>query len=143
MRLLSDEQRAAIARAIRATTDPERIVLFGSEAAGKATSDSDIDLLVIEKEPFTPGRGRRRRAAQIRRALPEFGMSYDVLVYDVREYDKWRDTENHVICWATREGEVLYGERERPCEGDASNGRIGSGRGPRDDLDADARTVRG
>ncbi len=108
--MLNDEQLKAVARAIRAATDPERIVLFGSQVTGATTTDSDIDLLVIDKTPFVPGRGRRRRIAEIRRSLPDFGAPYDVLVYDAREYEKWRDTNNHVIFWATREGRVLYGE---------------------------------
>ena len=34
--------------------DPEAIILFGSRARGDARADSDIDLLVIEREPSTP-----------------------------------------------------------------------------------------
>jgi predicted nucleotidyltransferase len=37
---------------------PEAIVLFGSRARGNARADSDVDLLVIEKEPFSLQRSR-------------------------------------------------------------------------------------
>jgi len=40
---------------IAETYDPQRVVLFGSHARGTATSDSDVDLLVIlafEGKPF-------------------------------------------------------------------------------------------
>lgn len=110
MRLLTGDERRAIARAILTTARAEQIVLFGSQATGRPTRDSDIDLLVIDREPFGPGRSRRRRVAAIRRSLPEFGLPYDVLLYDTAEYDTWRDTKNHVINWAMREGQVLHGE---------------------------------
>lgn len=31
--------------------DPEKIILFGSYAYGKPTKDSDIDIMIIKKEP--------------------------------------------------------------------------------------------
>lgn len=37
---------------IIAEVDPEQIILFGSRARGEARPDSDVDLLVIEREPF-------------------------------------------------------------------------------------------
>ena len=33
---------------------PEVIILFGSRARGDARPDSDVDLLVVETEPFSP-----------------------------------------------------------------------------------------
>ena len=48
---------------------PETIILFGSRARGDARSDSDIDLLVVEKEPFSPQRSRRKEAARLYMAL--------------------------------------------------------------------------
>jgi len=38
--------------------DPEAIIMFGSRTRGDARPDSDVDLLVIEREPFGPGRRR-------------------------------------------------------------------------------------
>jgi uncharacterized protein len=39
---------------------PEQIILFGSGARDEAGEDSDVDLLVIESEPFGPERSRCR-----------------------------------------------------------------------------------
>jgi predicted nucleotidyltransferase len=41
--------------------DPETIILFGSRARGEARPDSDVDLLVVEKEPFTPSAAGARK----------------------------------------------------------------------------------
>ena len=61
-----------IAEKIRKNYDPEKIILFGSFAYGKATRDSDIDMLIVKRtrkksssvnssEP-TPNRLNRKRA---------------------------------------------------------------------------------
>jgi hypothetical protein len=42
-----------IVDAIVQEVDPETIILFGSRARGDALPDSDVDLLIVEKEPFT------------------------------------------------------------------------------------------
>ena len=49
---LINDMKDAIVREV----DPEKIILFGSWALGLAHEQSDVDLLVIEREPF----GHRR-----------------------------------------------------------------------------------
>ena len=39
-------------QAIVAEVDPEQVILFGSRARGDAREDSDVDLVVVEAEPF-------------------------------------------------------------------------------------------
>jgi predicted nucleotidyltransferase len=91
--------------------DPSMIVLFGSQARGTAGPDSDVDLLVIDDEPFSPTRSRRRIIGDIRRAIPAGPWPVDVLVFDTNELDRWRHTTNHVLSRALDEGVVVY---ERP-----------------------------
>ena len=38
--------------------DPEQVILFGSRARGDAGPESDVDLIVVEAEPFGPERDR-------------------------------------------------------------------------------------
>jgi len=40
-----------IVRRILAVAKPDRVIVFGSAAAGRMTADSDIDLLVVEPVP--------------------------------------------------------------------------------------------
>ncbi|MDX1605185.1 MAG: nucleotidyltransferase domain-containing protein [Candidatus Competibacterales bacterium] len=91
--------------------DPEWIVLFGSHARGGARPDSDIDLLVVEREPFTATRGRQDELKRLRRAFWRFRVPIDVLLYSREEIDRWRESPNHVIGRSLREGVTLY---ERP-----------------------------
>lgn len=88
---------------------PEAIILFGSRARGDARPDSDIDLLVIEREPFGPGRSRIEEAARLYRALGDVPASKDLLVYSRDEVADRRTTPSHVVGRACREGRLLYG----------------------------------
>ena len=95
--------------------DPQRIYLFGSYARGQAGENSDLDLLIVEREEFAPERSRRREMARIWRALASFRVPKDILVYTQDEVAYWRDTRNHIIARALREGRLLYEKpRTRP-----------------------------
>ena len=87
---------------------PQRILLFGSWARGEASEHSDVDFLVVEREPFGENRSRRKEAARIWRCLSEFRIPTDILVYSNSEVAQWQGSSHHVIGTALREGKVLY-----------------------------------
>ena len=91
--------------------DPDQIILFGSRARGDARAGSDVDLVVVESEPFGRERSRRLEAARLYRTLSGFLVSKDILVYSRDEVEYWRDSLNHVLARALREGRVLYERR--------------------------------
>ena len=100
-----------VTAALVEAADPEQVILFGSHARGEAGPESDIDLIVVEAEPFGPERDVRLEEARLRRALPGFDVSVDILVFSRDDVNYWRDSLNHVLARALREGKVLY---ERP-----------------------------
>ena len=105
---------ALLGRMVRAIVDevgPEQVILFGSRARGDEREGSDVDLLVVEAEQFGPDRSRHRELVRIYHALTGFRVSVDVLVYSLDDVDHWRDSLNHVLARALREGKVLH---ERP-----------------------------
>ena len=104
--------------AIVEAADPEQVILFGSRARGDARPDSDVDLVVVEAEPFGPGRSRLAEINRLMRALGGLGVAKDVLVYSLDEVEYWRDSLNNVLARALREGRVLY---ERPRAGARSS----------------------
>ena len=89
---------------------PRQVLVFGSRARGEAGADSDVDLLVVEDEPFGRQRSRRAELRRIRRALASFRVPKDILVYSHAEVQHWRHSRNHIIGKAYREGSVLYGD---------------------------------
>jgi predicted nucleotidyltransferase len=105
---ISDELIDRMARRIVTEVDPEKVVLFGSWARGEASEQSDVDFLVIEREPFNAQRSRREEAVRIWQCLSEFRVPKDILVYSVDEADQWRDSRYHVVGRALQEGKVLY-----------------------------------
>ena len=91
--------------------DPEQVILFGSRARGDAGMHSDVDLIVVEAAPFGEGRSRDAEETRLWRALARFHVPKDLLVYSRDEVEYWRNSLNHVLARALREGRVLY---ERP-----------------------------
>ena len=98
-------------RVIVDEVDPDQVILFGSCAHGDNREDSDVDLLVIESEPFGKTRSRRLEAVRLWRALSSFVVPKDIVVYSRNEVLRWRGSVNHILARAFREGKVLY---ERP-----------------------------
>jgi uncharacterized protein len=87
---------------------PEAIILFGSRARGDARPDSDIDLLVVEAEPFSAQRSRRSETTRLYRLLRDMPLAKDLLLYSKDEFDFWKTSLNHVVGRAHREGRVLH-----------------------------------
>src|SRR5258706_7383160 len=92
---VSDDLLSQMAQVIVQAVEPERIVLFGSHARGDARPDSDVDLLVIEREGFGKQRSRRREAALLWRALAHFPVPKDILVFSQKEAAAWQDFSRH------------------------------------------------
>ena len=106
--IISREQLTAIADAIKQTANPELVILFGSQARGTANEDSDVDLLIVGNRPLNEAWSRRREIARIRRCLPPLKVPIDILFFTPDEVLRWKDTTNHIVSEAFREGEVLY-----------------------------------
>jgi|APFre7841882654_1041346.scaffolds.fasta_scaffold297771_1 predicted nucleotidyltransferase len=94
--------------AIVEAVDPEQIILFGSQARGDARTGSDIDLLVVETDPFSAVRSRRKELARVCRALAPYTVPIDVLLYSRAELAQWKHSRTHVIGRALRDGKVVY-----------------------------------
>jgi predicted nucleotidyltransferase len=91
-------------RRLVAVANPTKIVLFGSYAEGKATPDSDLDLLVIERE--VPS--KREEMVRLRKAIGSIGLPVDVLVFSEGEVSDWGHLPGTALYWALKEGKVLY-----------------------------------
>lgn len=70
-----------------------------------------MDLLVIEKDPFSAQRSRRMVAARLYGRLAGFGVAKDLLLYSWEEVSQLAGSLNHVVARAMREGKLLYEQR--------------------------------
>ncbi len=108
MSAVADELIQKMADTIVREVDPAQIILFGSRARGDADAHSDVDLLIVQDRPFSSLRGRLEQKGRLWRVLAKFGVPVDILMYAPDQLDKWRDSRNHVIGHALREGKVVY-----------------------------------
>lgn len=65
--------------------DPEKIILFGSQARGDGGPDSDVDLLVVMNTE-----SRKRATREIRMALDAMGIPKDIVVITPEEFRSWK-----------------------------------------------------
>lgn len=102
MKVKRQEIRRVCAQIVR-LFQPERIVLFGSYAYGRPTTDSDVDLLVVM--PFD-GKGFRK-ASEIRSRIDaEFPL--DLVVRTPEEVSRRLTGGDFFLREVTEKGQLLY-----------------------------------
>jgi predicted nucleotidyltransferase len=101
---IDDTLAREIVHRILTVAKPDRIILFGSAAAGSMSQDSDIDLLVVDPAPAN----RTVASVRIRRALGELGYPVDVLVISTRRFEDTKNTFGGIAYPAHKYGRVLY-----------------------------------
>ena len=84
--------------------DPDRIILFGSHASGRADRDSDIDLLVVKETALRPV----DRHVEVERLLSDRLVALDLIVYTPRELRELYAAGSSLIAEIMESGRVLY-----------------------------------
>jgi len=93
-----------IVRQILSVTRPERIILFGSAATGTMTADSDVDLLVIERDFGNP----RQESIRLRSALADLNFAVDVFAMSPERCAETKDIIGGLAYPANKYGKVIY-----------------------------------
>jgi predicted nucleotidyltransferase len=93
-----------VVRRVVDVAHPARIVLFGSAASGRMTRDSDVDLLVLERDPGNT----RDESVRIRQALRGMGCPFDVIVMRAEYFEETKDIVGGIAFPANKYGRVVY-----------------------------------
>lgn len=83
---------------------PDRIILFGSRAAGHASAESDIDLLVVKDTELRP----IERRIEVERLLADRRVPLDLLVYTPSELRSLYCSGSPFIEEVFRTGKVVF-----------------------------------
>jgi predicted nucleotidyltransferase len=101
---IDDALLSEIVRRILSVAAPDKIILFGSAAAGKMTADSDIDLLIVGAD----ARHQRTLAVRLRDALRGLGYPFDVIVISTEWFEESKGVIGGVAYPANKYGTVVY-----------------------------------
>lgn len=101
---IDDSLARELVRRVLSAASPAKIILFGSAATGEMTSDSDIDLLIVENESAR----RHDRALAIRDAIGDIGWPVDVLIIAPDRFERTKDLIGGIAYPAHKYGRVLY-----------------------------------
>ncbi|WP_295392685.1 nucleotidyltransferase domain-containing protein [uncultured Thiodictyon sp.] len=106
MDTISPELLDEAVRRIVHAVHPEQILLFGSQAWGHPTADSDIDLLVILSTSDQPG---YRRAQEVYRSLYGLTLPIEIVVRTRDEVTRAARVATSLERQALDRGRVLHG----------------------------------
>lgn len=99
-----EKQLKEVISCILREASPDRIILFGSAATGDFGKDSDLDLLILERNPTD----QRRESIQIRRALKHIGLPMDIIVMKTERFEETKEIIGGLARPANKYGRVLY-----------------------------------
>jgi predicted nucleotidyltransferase len=83
---------------------PDRVILFGSAAGGDMTTDSDLDLLVIESEVSDV----RQESHRLRTALENIPWPVDIIVMSRQRFEETKNVIGGIAYPAQKYGRTLY-----------------------------------
>lgn len=89
---------------IRQLYDPQEIWLFGSQARGDWSSESDIDLMIIGRKE----RGTKRGELYVQATKRKIRVGFDAVFVTKEDFENHRYDEKSVIGIAIKEGRVVH-----------------------------------
>jgi predicted nucleotidyltransferase len=101
---VTDELLKDIAGRIADALAPEQIILFGSYAEGRATADSDLDLLVVTKRSLS----REEQLMQVQDLFQDMLLPVQVITISQQVFEETRDVIGGIAYPASKYGRVIY-----------------------------------
>lgn len=102
--MLSEIVKNQIKERLLANFNPDKIILFGSQARGTADERSDIDILVIS--PLSED--RFLMMDKMSSLLIKLNYAFDVIILTKEEFEKDKKYPGTIARYASKEGIILY-----------------------------------
>lgn len=102
--MLNDNLKNQIKERLLTRFNPDKIILFGSQARNTADDKSDVDLLVICE---TKG-DKFKLMDNMRFALLSINYAFDVIILSNEEFERDKKYPGTVARYASKEGILLY-----------------------------------
>ncbi|MDP1623311.1 MAG: nucleotidyltransferase domain-containing protein [Bacteroidales bacterium] len=94
------------------TTDPEKIILFGSYAYGDPAADSDLDILVVTSDDFIPSSfsAKSEIYLKISRSISEIKKEFpvDLIVHTKAMHQRFIEVNSLFAREIVSRGKLLY-----------------------------------
>jgi predicted nucleotidyltransferase len=103
---VSAEVLDEIVERLVALASPIKIILFGSNARGEAELNSDLDLLVVEKEVTE----QYDEVLRLDRALRDLMLPIDLIVVSEAQFNRYGCVPGTIYYRSLQEGRVLYAQ---------------------------------
>lgn len=91
------------------TTNPIKIVLFGSCARRCITQYSDIDLCILLKDEITVKERIELRTELLKRLAKLIDFEVDIFICSIEDWEKNHKNKGTFIGKISDEGEIIYG----------------------------------
>ncbi len=85
-------------------SEPERIILFGSQAQGTNNTNSDIDLLVLIEGVVN----KRQMAQKLYKELMPFKVAIDLIIETPANYLKYKKEKSFIYYQIDKTGKTIY-----------------------------------
>jgi predicted nucleotidyltransferase len=101
---ITDELLRDIAERIVDALAPEQVILFGSYAEGRATADSDLDLLVVTERSLS----REEQLTQVQDLFRDMLLPVQVITISQQTFEETRDVVGGIAYPASKYGRIIY-----------------------------------
>ncbi len=107
--MITNKQIQEVADIIVEEIQPEKILLFGSYAAGRPNKHSDVDIIIIVNETL----GKKNRIDRLvklnmKTALPNLIFPKDFKMYSLNEYAELKENKYSFLYGALQNAKILY-----------------------------------
>ena len=89
-------------------SNPEKIILFGSQAINKNNPDSDYDLLVLANKKINS----RKLSQKIYMNFEHMGAPIDIIIANVKKYELLKEDPYLIYSNAAKNGKIIYEKSE-------------------------------